>query len=30
MGLWVARQLVDDLFIGDSPSAGCRVLLTAT
>lgn len=30
MCLWVARQLVDDLFICDSPSAGCRVLLTAT
>lgn len=30
MGLWVARRLVDDLFIGNSPSAGCSVLLTAT
>ena len=29
LGLWVARQLVDDLFIGNSP-AGCSVLLTAT
>jgi anti-sigma regulatory factor (Ser/Thr protein kinase) len=29
MGLWAARQLVDDLFIGSSPSGGCRVLLTA-
>jgi anti-sigma regulatory factor (Ser/Thr protein kinase) len=28
MGLWAARQLVDDLLIGDSPSGGCRVLLT--
>lgn len=30
MGLWAARQLVDDLFIGTSPSTGCSVLLTAT
>lgn len=30
MGLWAARQMVDDLFIGDSPSGGCSVLLTAT
>jgi hypothetical protein len=30
MGLWAARQLVDGLFIGSSPSGGCRVLLTAT
>lgn len=30
MGLWVARQLVDDLFIGSTPSGGCSVLLTAT
>jgi anti-sigma regulatory factor (Ser/Thr protein kinase) len=30
MGLWVARQLVDDLFIGSSPSGGCSVLLSAT
>ena len=30
MGLWAARQLVDDLFIETSPSGGCRVLLTAT
>jgi hypothetical protein len=30
MGLWAARQLVDDLFIGSSPSGGCRVLMSAT
>lgn len=30
MGLWAARQLVDDLFIGNSPSGGCSVLMTAT
>ena len=30
MGLWVARQLVDDLVIGSSPSGGCSVLLTVT
>lgn len=29
-GLWVARQLVDDLMIGGSPSGGCSVLLTVT
>jgi anti-sigma regulatory factor (Ser/Thr protein kinase) len=28
MGLWLARQMVDDLFIGSSPSGGCSVLLT--
>lgn len=28
MGLWAARQLVDDLLIGDAPSGGCRVQLT--
>jgi anti-sigma regulatory factor (Ser/Thr protein kinase) len=30
IGLWAARQLVGDLFIDESPSGGCRVLLTAT
>jgi hypothetical protein len=30
LGLWVARQQVDDVFIGMSDSGGCRVLLTAT
>ncbi len=30
MGVWVARQLVDDLVIGTSPSGGCSVLLTVT
>jgi hypothetical protein len=30
MGLWMARQLVDDLIIENSPTRGCRVLLTAT
>ncbi|GAA2137310.1 hypothetical protein GCM10009844_04250 [Nocardioides koreensis] len=30
MGLWVARQLVDDLMIRSSPSGGCSVLLTVT
>lgn len=30
MGLWVARQMVDDLEIGSSPSGGCSVLLTVT
>ena len=30
LGLWVARQLVDDLFIDSAPSGGCRVLLIAT
>ena len=29
-GLWMARQLVDDLFIGNSPTGGCSVLLVAT
>jgi anti-sigma regulatory factor (Ser/Thr protein kinase) len=29
MGLWAARQLVDDLFIDTAPSGGCRVLLVA-
>ena len=30
MGLWMARQLVDDLFIEDTPTGGCSVLLVAT
>jgi anti-sigma regulatory factor (Ser/Thr protein kinase) len=30
MGLWAARQLVDDLFIDESPSGGCSVLLTVS
>jgi anti-sigma regulatory factor (Ser/Thr protein kinase) len=30
MGLWVARQSVDDLFIGTSADGGCSVLLIAT
>lgn len=30
MGLWVARQLVDELFIGNTVSGGCSVLLTVT
>jgi anti-sigma regulatory factor (Ser/Thr protein kinase) len=30
MGLWAARQLVDDLFIGSSPFGGCTVFMTAT
>ena len=30
LGLWAARQLVDDLQIGTSPSGGCSVLLTVT
>ena len=30
LGLWVARQLVDVLVIGKSPSGGCSVLMTAT
>ena len=30
MGLWTARQLVDDLFIGKSASGGCSVLLTTS
>jgi anti-sigma regulatory factor (Ser/Thr protein kinase) len=29
-GLWMARQLVDDLLIENSPAGGCRVLLVAT
>ena len=29
-GLWMARQLVDDLFIDNSPVWGCSVLLVAT
>ncbi|RYU10253.1 sensor histidine kinase [Nocardioides iriomotensis] len=29
MGLWVARQLVDDLFITNGPSGGCSIVLTA-
>lgn len=29
-GLWMARQLVDDLIIGNAPTGGCAVLLTAT
>ncbi len=28
MGLWAARQLVDELVIDDAPAGGCRVLLT--
>ena len=28
MGLWAARQLVDDLVIEDTPAGGCRVLLS--
>lgn len=27
-GLWMARQLCEDIFISDQPGAGCRVLLT--
>jgi anti-sigma regulatory factor (Ser/Thr protein kinase) len=27
-GLWMARQLVDDLIIADAPTGGCSVLLT--
>jgi anti-sigma regulatory factor (Ser/Thr protein kinase) len=30
LGLWAARQLVDELQIGSSPSGGCSVLLTVT
>lgn len=30
LGIWAARQLVDDLQIGRSPSGGCSVLLTKT
>ena len=30
LGLWVARQQVDDVFIGTSDAGGCRVLLTVT
>jgi anti-sigma regulatory factor (Ser/Thr protein kinase) len=30
MGLWAARQLVDDLFIRNSVSGGCSVLMVAT
>ena len=30
VGLWMARQLVEDLVIGTSPTGGCSVLLTAT
>jgi len=30
LGLWAARQLVDDLVIGTSPSGGCSVLLGVT
>jgi anti-sigma regulatory factor (Ser/Thr protein kinase) len=30
LGLWVARQMVDDLFIRNAPSGGCSVVLTAT
>jgi anti-sigma regulatory factor (Ser/Thr protein kinase) len=30
MGLWAARQLVDDLIIGGGPDGGCRILLTKT
>jgi anti-sigma regulatory factor (Ser/Thr protein kinase) len=29
MGLWAARQLVDDLFIENTPTGGSRVLLIA-
>ena len=29
-GLWLARQFVDDLLIGNEPRAGCSVLLTKT
>ena len=27
-GLWLARQFVDDLLIGNTPGGGCSVLLT--
>lgn len=30
MGLWVARQLVDDLFISNRSEGGCSVVLTKT
>jgi anti-sigma regulatory factor (Ser/Thr protein kinase) len=30
MGLWLARQFVDDLLIGNAPGDGCSVLLTKT
>lgn len=30
MGLWAARQLVDDLFISKPPGGGCSILLTKT
>lgn len=30
MGLWVARQMVDDIFIGNPPEGGCSILLTKT
>ncbi|MFC4787138.1 MEDS domain-containing protein [Nocardioides sp. MAHUQ-72] len=30
MGLWAARQMVDDLLIESSPTGGCRVLMTVT
>lgn len=30
MGLWVARQLVDDVFIGNRSGGGCSVLLIKT
>lgn len=30
MGLWVARQMVDDMFISSPPQGGCSILLTKT
>ncbi len=30
LGLWVSRQLVDDLVIGSTPAGGCSVLMTVT
>lgn len=30
MGLWAARQLVDDLFIGRAERRGCSILMTKT
>ena len=30
MGLWVARQLVDDVFISNRSEGGCSVLLIKT
>lgn len=30
MGLWVARQMVDDMFISSPPEGGCSILLTKT